>query len=82
MDTNSNEPVKVVPKCECGQSASMVMAFRYSPRVLCRGCYDKKSLRFSVTEQFLIDALEVIQRTAGLKPATLAALRELVVART
>lgn len=65
-------------KCECGAAAVCVMAFRSAPRVLCRTCYDRKSLRFAVSEQFLIDALAVIANTTGLKSSTMDALRELV----
>jgi hypothetical protein len=71
MDTKSDA------KCECGNSASVVAAFRAAPRILCGACYEKKSMKFSVSEEFLIDALTVIARTTGLKSATLDALREM-----
>lgn len=72
MDTKPNA------QCECGAEAVCVMAFRASPRALCRRCYEQKSLRWSVSEEFLVDALEVIEREQSLKPATLARLRRFV----
>ncbi len=65
-------------KCECGKLATKAMAFRAAPRCLCSSCYDKKSLRASVSEEWLLDALEVIERTQSLKPATLARLKGFV----
>lgn len=58
------------------------MAFRVSPRILCDACYANKSMRAIVEEEFLVSALEVIERTTGLKATTRIALRELVIART
>lgn len=69
-------------KCECGAAATEVVAFRTAPRILCRKCYENKSMKFRVEEDFLVAALAVIARTHGLKDATLDALRELVIART
>jgi hypothetical protein len=69
-------------KCECGAAATKAVAFRVSPRILCDACYENKSMRAPCEEEFLVSALEVIERTTGLKPATLDALREMVIART
>lgn len=76
MDAKSNV------ECECGATAVMAVSFRCSPQVLCSRCYAKKSMRFPVDEEFLVDALTVIARTHGLKATTLDALREMVIART
>lgn len=67
-----------VGECECGAAASVVAAFRCEPRIMCAACYTKKSLKFLVSEEFCVDALEVIQREQSLKPATLARLRRFV----
>jgi hypothetical protein len=72
----SNQAVEI--KCECGELATKAVAFRAAPRVLCRRCYEQKSMRWSVDEEFLIDALEVIQREQSLKHATLARLKRFV----
>lgn len=69
-------------QCECGAIATKAVAFRAAPRVLCDACYARKSMRFRVEEEFCINALTVIARTHGLKPVTLARLREIVIART
>lgn len=69
-------------QCECGAVASVVAAFRAVPRVLCPRCYATKSMKFLVPEEFLIDALEVIERAQSLKPATLARLRRFVEAHS
>ncbi len=76
------ETVELGAKCACGAVATEAVAFRAAPCVLCRSCYERKSMRFRVDEEFLIDALTVIARTQGLKPITLDALREMVIART
>lgn len=75
MEPNAEQPKAA---CACGEPATEVVAFRASPRVLCRRCYDKKSMRFRVEEEFLVDALTVIAREHGLKATTLDALREMV----
>jgi len=72
------KPTTTNAECECGAIATKAVAFRAAPRVLCVRCYEKKSMRWSVSEEFLIDALEVIEREQSLKPATLAKLRELI----
>jgi hypothetical protein len=57
----------------------VVAAFRCAPRLLCASCYTAKSIKFRVDEEFLVDALEVIERVSGsLKPATRARLRRFV----
>jgi hypothetical protein len=71
-----NEAVEI--KCECGGVAVVAKAFRVEPRTLCRRCYEAKSLRANVSEEFCVDALEVIERETHLKPATLARLRTFV----
>jgi hypothetical protein len=71
-----NKAVEI--KCECGAAATKAVAFRVSPRVLCAACYEQKSMRWSVSEEFLVDALTVIEREQSLKPATLTRLRRLV----
>jgi hypothetical protein len=71
-----NEAVEI--KCECGNVAVHAVAFRTAPRVLCRRCYEAKSIRWSCSEEFLIDALEVIEREQSLKHSTLARLRRFV----
>ena len=56
-------------------------AWQVPPRRLARRqttCYENKSLRASVSEEFLIDALEVIEREQSLKHSTLARLRAFV----
>ena len=87
MDSNSktegvenfmdrNKAVEI--KCECGGAATKAVAFRVPPRILCDACYAKKSMRAPCDEEFLVSALEVIERTTGLKATTLDALREMV----
>lgn len=76
MDTKPNA------ECECGATAVVAMAFRAAPRILCAACYAKKSMKFPVDEEFIVDALRVIERTHGLKSTTLDALREMFAART
>jgi hypothetical protein len=65
-------------QCECGKPATIVAAFRTAPRIMCQKCYTDQSIKFRVEEEFLVDALEVIQRTQSLKPATLARLKGFV----
>ena len=66
-------------QCECGKPASVVAAFRTSPRIMSQKCYTDKSMKFRVEEEFLVDALEVIDRVSGsLKHSTLASLRGLI----
>lgn len=75
-----NKAVEI--KCACGEAAVVARAFRVEPRTLCRRCYEAKSLRANVSEEFLLDALEVIERETHLKPATLARLRDFVEAHS
>jgi hypothetical protein len=82
QSTNMKETDARRAKCECGNVATIVAAFRTSPRIMCQKCYTDKSIKFRVDEEFLVDALEVIDREQSLKPATLARLRRFVEAHS